>query len=51
MKFVNCGSSGNDVTVDPNGSEQIYNGGAGVAAVAEDGEVLNITFETTEHWW
>ena len=50
-KIVNCGSSGADVTVDPNGSEQIYGEGAGVAVTLVDGEIINIHFEETEGWW
>ena len=50
-KIINCGSAGNDLTVDPNGTEQLYGGGAGVAQTVSDGEVINIHYETTEGWW
>lgn len=50
-KIINCGSSGNDVTVDPNGSEEISGGGAGVATVLTDGDKINIHYEKTEGWW
>ena len=50
-KIINCGSSGNDLTVDPDGTEQIWGNGAGTAFVMIDGDILNIHFETTEHWW
>ena len=50
-KIINCGSSGNDLTVDPNGTEQLYGAGAGVASTLADGEVINIHYETTEGWW
>ena len=50
-KIINCGSSGNDLTVDPNGTEQLYGGGAGVSQTISDGEVINIDFNSTEGWW
>jgi len=51
IKCINCGSSGNDLTVDPNGTEQIFGGGAGVVSTLADGEILDLHFETTEGWW
>ena len=48
--FINVGSSGNDVTLDPNGTEQIQAGGAGVALVLADGEGFSGAYETTEGW-
>jgi hypothetical protein len=50
-KIINVGSSGNDVTVDPNGTEQLYAGGAGVSFALIDGEVINIHYNATEGWW
>jgi len=50
-KLINCGSSGNDLSVNPNGAEQIYKSGAGVAAVVADGEVLDIHYNAVEGWW
>lgn len=50
-RISNTGSSGNDVTVDPNGAEQLFGGGAGVSFALVDGETINIYFETTENWW
>ena len=50
-KICNCGSSGNDVTVDPQGTENLYGAGAGVASTLSDGEVINIHFNETEGWW
>ncbi|MCP4988362.1 MAG: hypothetical protein GY928_20620 [Colwellia sp.] len=50
-KIINCGNSGNDLTVDPNGTEQLYGAGAGVASTVSDGEVINIHYEATEGWW
>ena len=46
----NCGTSGNDVTLTPNGTEQIMRGGAGVSQTISDGEVLDIIGEETEGW-
>lgn len=51
LKIINCGSSGNDVTVDPNGTEQLYGAGAGVASTLADGEVIDIHYNATEGWW
>lgn len=48
-RIVNCGSSGNDVTVSPDGSEEIAGAAASVTLI--DGEVLRIVFEPTENWW
>lgn len=50
-KVINTGSSTNDVTLDPNGTEQIYGSGAGTSITLIDSEWANITFETTENWW
>lgn len=50
-KIINCGTSGNDLTVDPNGTEQLYGGGAGVAQTLSDGEVINIHYNATEGWY
>jgi len=50
-KVINCGSGSHDVTLDPNGTEQIYGGGAGVALTLHDGEKADLHFETIEGWW
>jgi len=50
-KIINCGSSGYDLTVDPNGTEQLYGGGAGVSMTVSDGEVIDIHYNATEGWW
>ncbi len=50
-KIINCGSSGNNVTVDPNGTEQLYGAGAGVAYTLTDGNVITIHYNATEGWW
>jgi len=49
-KIINCGSSGFDLTVDPDGSEQLFKAGAGVASILADGEVINIHYNATEGW-
>ncbi len=50
-RITNVGTSGNDVTVDPNGTEEIFNGGAGVAFDLHDSEGITINYDTTEGWW
>ena len=50
-KIINCGTSGNLLTVDPNGTEQIYASGAGTAVTLIDGEVIDIHFDETEGWF
>ena len=49
-KLINCGSAGNDLTIDPNGTEQIWGGGAGVAMVLIDGDILDMHYNVTEGW-
>ena len=48
--WYNCGSSGNDLTVDPNGAETIFGGAAGVAATFADDEHGIGTYNSTEGW-
>jgi hypothetical protein len=48
-KIINVGSSGNDVTLVPNGSELLK--GANASQAITDGNDLFITYETTEGWW
>ncbi len=50
-RIVNTGSSGNDVTVDPDGTEELFSGGAGVSFALIDAEIINIYYETTKGWW
>jgi len=50
-RIINCGSGGNDVTVTPATGEQIKGAGADVSQTISDGEVMILTFETTEEWW
>lgn len=50
-RIHNTGSSGNDLTITPNGTEQIRGGGAGTSQTLSDGETLILVYETTEDWW
>ena len=48
----NAGTSGNDVTVDPNGTEELYGAGAGIAHVMIDGENIDIHYSSgLTGWW
>lgn len=51
LKLINCGSSGNELTVDPNGIEQLYGGGAGVAVTLIDVEIIDIHYDAIEGWY
>jgi len=51
LKIINCGSSGNDVTVDPNGTEQLFGAGAGVASTLADGENIDIHYDAVEGFY
>lgn len=48
-KIINVGSSGNNVTLTPNGAE-LLQGTAGSATIT-DGNYLLITYQSTEGWW
>lgn len=48
-RIINCGSSGNDVTVTPDGSELLT--GANASRTLSDKSVIILTYETTEGWW
>jgi hypothetical protein len=48
-KIVNTGSSGNAVTLTPNGAELLL--GLNLSATMLDGDALIITYETAEGWW
>ncbi|HUX56537.1 MAG TPA: hypothetical protein VMV77_06155 [Bacteroidales bacterium] len=50
LKIINAGTSGNDVTVTPNGTEQLFRGGAGVAFTLHDVEIIDISFFTNQGW-
>jgi hypothetical protein len=47
-KIVNCGSSGNALTVDGDGAETVW--GAATATL-NDGDILNLHYNATEGWW
>ena len=47
-KIINCGSSANDITVDPNGAEEIYGGATHTVA---DGESIVIHYNVIEGWY
>ena len=49
VKIVNVASSGNDLTVTPNGAETINGVNASVTLI--DGESFQLDYETTEGWW
>ena len=49
LKIVNCGV--NDVTVDPDGTEELFGAGAGVASTLTEGENIDIHFSDSFGWW
>lgn len=50
-KVVNTGSSGNDATINPDGTEQFFQGGAGISFDLMDGEILDMHYDSTEGWY
>ncbi len=48
-RIINTGSSGNNVTVAPNGAELLL--GVNSNLLLADGNVVILTYETTEGWW
>ena len=48
-RMINIGSSGNDVTLIPNGTEKLF--GEVVSEKITDSEVLLMTFQTNEGWY
>ena len=50
-KIINCGSNGNDVSVYPEVTTQLFGAGNGVASILSDGEVIRIDKNLTEGWW
>jgi hypothetical protein len=48
-RIVNTGSSGNTLTIAPNGAETI--GGAAASVTLADGETLILTYQTTDGWY
>jgi len=49
FRIINCGSSGNDLTIAPNGAENLT--GANASKAASDGTVVILTYNATEGWW
>ncbi len=50
-KIINSGTSGNTLTVDPNGTEQIFGGGAGVSTNLSDGQSIDVHYNATDGWY
>lgn len=48
-RVINCGSSGNDVTITPDGSELID--GINASKTLSDSSVIDLCYETIEGWW
>lgn len=48
-RIINCGSSLNDVTVVPDGTELLD--GVNASKTLSDGSVVDLCYETTEGWW
>ena len=49
FKIINSGSSTNNLTVTPNGSEHLI--GANTSFVLADGEALDLTYNGTDGWY
>jgi hypothetical protein len=49
FRIVNCGSSGNKITITPDGTEKLK--GVNAGKTLSDGSVVILAFETTEGWW
>jgi len=47
-RIINCGSSGNDITVVGDGSETIW-GDSDITLA--DGDIIDLVYNTTEGWW
>jgi len=48
-RIINTGTSGNNITITPNGSELLL--GVNSNYTLLDGDVLIIEYDTTEGWW
>jgi hypothetical protein len=48
-QIANTGSSGNDITLTPNGAELLF--GVNGSETLIDSENFIVTYETTEGWW
>ncbi len=49
VRVINCGSSGNDITLTPNGAELLI--GSNSSDTISDTEALIVTYEATEGWF
>lgn len=47
-RIINCGSSGNDLTIDGNGAEKVR---GALTQTVSDGEILVLVYDATEGWW
>lgn len=47
-KITNCGSSGNDLTIDGDGTERIWDN---LTVILSDGNTLDLSYNATEGWW
>ena len=47
-KIINCGSSGNTLTVDGDSAELVY---GETTQDLSDGDVIDLHYNTTEGWW
>lgn len=50
-KIINSGTSGNTLTVTPNGTEQLFGGGAGVSSNLSDGQSIDIHYNSVDGWY
>jgi len=48
-RIINTGSSGNDITITPNGSEKLT--GANASRTLSDGSAIILVYESIEGWW
>jgi len=48
LRIINCGSSGNALTVDGDSSETVM---GSLTQVLNDGESIDLHFDSTEGWW
>lgn len=49
LRIINCGSSGNKVTINPNGLEKLLGDNSNIELL--DGDVIILTYNTIEGWW
>ena len=48
-RIINCGTSGNDMTIAPNGLENLT--GANASRTASDGTVIILTYNASKGWY